>query len=836
MIRPLAVILLACLFAFSAISQNCTLTDVSINSEACNADGSYDIAVSVSPFNTDFDLFVNGQFVGFYQYDSTAILIDSIIGTGIDKDTLVICQNDVDSCCITKIFNNPCLCGFANITADIIDCNEMDSTFFVVLDFDPQNNGTGFTIGGNGSTYGTYEYGDLPVTLGPISTNLSDIEFIFFDSDDVFCFDFIDVGTVDCSIINACNISNVEAIPNDCNADGTFSVDISIEVDNPGTQGFTIQGNGTNYGNFVYGESSYEIGPLVGDCQSIYEFVIIDIENNDCSDFTEFIEVICCDIEPCLLDDLTIEQGCEPFFGFVIDFNHSGNTSDLFDLFIDQMYLGTFAYVDLPIINDFGNPIFDDDFVDVLVVDSEDPGCSTSLSQVEIGCEELCSLSNLLVELHPCNDGSFFIDFEFDANFTAGPNFNLQGNGNVYGTYEYGETFYTAGPFDGDCETIYEFVIVDVTDPDCQSNAIDLLEPVCCMECSITDISVDLVECDFEEMNLVIDFEFEGTTNAQFDVFSREGLFGTFNHTDLPLTLSNFPNTGNQFEFIKICDNDNDDCCHEVEFDLGECWEGFEECTIENVSIEQLECSGDEMSFVLNFDHSGTTNEFFDVFSRDGFFNFFSFSDLPLTITGFPNTGNEFEFIRICENDNNDCCVEFEWDLSDCFNDGECGIEIDNVELIECTFNNIWWSVTVSSVNASSTFSVITGGNTFGPFNYADSPITLQIPNEGLDQYSFIIRDNELDCTSEENTTFLEDPCVLGTTRPLDKSDYTFINNNLQISTDLNVNQIIVYNILGQTVIMNSEQHQLSLAEFHTGIYLIRITIDNVPYLIKLYK
>jgi len=192
--RPIAVILLALLLSISAFSQDCTLSDVDINTEGCNSDGTYDIAVSVSPNNTDFDLFVNGDLWGFYEYDSTAILIDSILGSGIDKDTIVICQNDIDTCCITTVINNPCLCGFAEITADIIDCNEMDSTFSIILDFVPQNNGSGFTIGGNGTTYGTYSYTDIPITLGPISTELQDIEFIFFDTDDVLCFDFIDMS------------------------------------------------------------------------------------------------------------------------------------------------------------------------------------------------------------------------------------------------------------------------------------------------------------------------------------------------------------------------------------------------------------------------------------------------------------------------------------------------------------------------------------------------------------------------------------------------------------------------------------------------------------------
>ncbi len=813
------------------------LTEVMIDSEECNTDGSYDISVLVSPENTDFDLFVNGDFQGFYTSDSTSILIDSIMGTGIDKDTITICQNDIDTCCFTTIINNPCLCGFANMTGEIIDCNEMDSTFSIILDFEPQNNGSGFTVGGNGSTYGSFSYADIPITLGPISTDLQNIEFIFFDNDDVLCFDFIEIGTVDCELINACNITDVVATANDCNSDGTFNVDITFEVVNPGAQGFTIQGNGTNYGTFPYGESLYTLEGINGDCETIYEFIIIDIENNDCSEETGFIEVICCDIEPCAFSDLTIEQGCEPFSGYVIDFNVSGNSSELFDLFIDQMYLGTFAYADLPIISDFGNPVFDDEIVDVLVTDSDNPGCTISLSQVDIGCEELCTLTNLLVELHPCDDGTFFIDFEFDANFTGGTSFNLQGNGNLYGTYEYGETFYTAGPFTGDCETIYEFVIVDTNAPDCQSNTIELLEPVCCDECNISNVSIDLIECNSEELQFILNFDFTGTSNTLFDVFSREGLFGTFTLADLPLTISGFPNTGNQFEFINICINDNDDCCQEFEWDLGECFDEML-CDIDNINIEMIDCNSEEMSFVLDFDFENTSNASFDVFSRDGLFNSYNFVDLPITIADFPNTGNQFEFIRVCENDNADCCEELEWDLGDCYEVEECSITITNIEFLECTFNNIWWIISAEATNAGSTFSVLSGGNTYGPFNYADSPITLQMPLQANnDQYNFTVIDNDLmDCQSQQNTTFLEVDCVTSSEEILDNDSYTFINHKLYIDSKITVTKLTVYNVIGQRVDYSYNTNDISLEKLSHGIYLVAINYSNKQKVIKVFR
>ena len=51
-----------------------------------------------------------------------------------------------------------------------------------------------------------------------------------------------------------CIISNVFAEAGECDSLGYFLVDIEFDVENPMAYNFTIQGNGTNYGSFEYGE------------------------------------------------------------------------------------------------------------------------------------------------------------------------------------------------------------------------------------------------------------------------------------------------------------------------------------------------------------------------------------------------------------------------------------------------------------------------------------------------------------------------------------------------------------------------------------------------------
>jgi len=828
------------LFLLPAFGQ-CELETVEINTGACHNITSYELTLNTQPNDLNVDLFVNSQFLGYFELDSTGLFIDSFPGNGITKDTLLICQNDMDTCCLELLINNPCLCGFANIDYEIYDCDEINETFSIQLDFEPQNNGTSFTLGGNASNYGTFQYSDLPIDVGPLPADNTVYEFIFFDSDDALCFDFIEIGQVDCEEINACSIENVEAEILSCSNSGLFNVQLSFDFTNPSASGFTIQGNGQNYGNFEYDESIafYELGPFAGDCTTLYEFVILDLEDPECTDFVEFDEPVCCDINVCEIWDLTLQQACEPWWGYIVNFEYAHMPSTQFDLFIDQMYLGTFNYTDLPLMDQLGFPMFIDNFVTIEVFDSEDNECNAELDNVEIGCDQFCSITDLFAEAYDCDEGSYVIDFEFNSSFTSN-SFTLYINGIESNSYEYGQTFYTIGPFEDDCETSIELLVVDNQSNSCASEIYTVESPVCCVqpECSISEISIAMLECNAEQMSFVLDFEHIGTVNEFFDVSGRDGFFGFFAFDQLPITITGFPNTGNQFEFIEICENDNEECCQAHEWDLGECFEEPVECNISEISIEMIECNEEEMSFVLDFDYDGTTNEFFDVISRDGSFGFFAFDQLPITITGFPNTGNQFEFIKICESDNEECCKEHEWDLGECFEEPiECNISDISINMIECNEEEMSFVLDFDYVGTTNElFEVTSREGFFGFFAFELLPITItEFPNTG-NQFEFIKiceNDNE-ECCQEHEWDLGECADSVSTDETPDVVDYVFSDPMLKLEAI--PDQVNIYDLSGRLVYGTINETSINLAHLTTGIYIVRVNQNNSNSSFKLFK
>jgi hypothetical protein len=45
---------------------------------------------------------------------------------------------------------------------------------------------------------------------------------------------------------------------------------------------------------------------------------------------------------------------------------------------------------------------------------------------------------------------------------------------------------------------------------------------------------------------------------------------------------------------------------------------------------------------------------------------YFLLAELPLTIEHFPLSGYEEDYIKVCINDNSDCCEAIEWEAPDC--------------------------------------------------------------------------------------------------------------------------------------------------------------------------
>ncbi len=87
-----------------------------------------------------------------------------------------------------------------------------------------------------------------------------------------------------------------------------------------------------------------------------------------------------------------------------------------------------------------------------------------------------------------------------------------------------------------------------------------------CNGCSIYAVNIFTGDCyTTGTYYLFIDFEYSATTNySYFDIYLENNeYFGSIPLSDLPVVILNFPMSGNQNDFIKICIDGGTDCCIE---------------------------------------------------------------------------------------------------------------------------------------------------------------------------------------------------------------------------------------------------------------------------------
>ncbi len=207
-------------------------------------------------------------------------------------------------------------------------------------------------------------------------------------------------------------------------------------------------------------------------------------------------------------------------------------------------------------------------------------------------------------------------------------------------------------------------------------------------ECTIYDLEIITGECnDDNTYSMTINFQYEEIGEQEFfDLYARnDELIGYFPLSSLPLTIINFPSSGEEYDFVKVCINDNPDCCKEIEWLPPNCIGQGSNCEITAINIVAGECSdgGSNYNLLLDFNFENTNGqEFFEVYFRDNvFYDYFPLSALPLSIDNFPSSGLENDFMKIVINDMPECNEVVEWS-NPCYLNTFCYEYVFPIEMI----------------------------------------------------------------------------------------------------------------------------------------------------------
>ncbi|MDQ3015246.1 MAG: T9SS type A sorting domain-containing protein [Bacteroidota bacterium] len=646
-------------------SQPCDITSVSATPLSCNG-FSFNVSVNLTvenPSSPGFTLAGNGIIYGTFLYSQLPVTVGPLLGDNESVYEFIAwdvenpeCQNFTT---MEAIDCGP-ICHFSNGSLELLVCIPPNHAS-VLLDFDHE--GTThpafelYYADGTPTNPGAFLYESLPVQILSLRVNGNEpIELIVCD-DNTDCCETIVLDPIDCNPTN-CEIYNVNVDP-ECLVNN-FVVHIDFEHENSPSDSFTLRGNSINYGTFAYTELPITVGPLNGNSSIQWEFVIRDSELSSCVYEYSLGVYHCpppCDVLNFAVDPLLCIS--DDGYSLLLEMEIEGHGENGFSVFTEDGYYGTHAYEDLPLtlpfINGSGN------FVDyVTVCDNDNIGCCASVGYEALLCAG-CLIYNLEATPQPCTgDGLFSVVLDFDYTNVGSNGFTVSGNGTMYGTFEYEDLPIVIDSFDGSGSQFLEFVVADSQDEFCFA-ALEIGTLGCDDICDIFELTAEPGACTGNNTYIVeVDFGFENVSGNSFDLFANGEFYGFYLYADLPLTLLEFPGSGEGHDTIHVSDNDHPDCGAQIVFEAPSC-----ECSIFDLSFQSIGCTTDSTFGVeVEFFYENLPGEFVDIFFDGVFQGFYNVNEIPILINLHEGSGTGV--LQVCANDLNSCCATVAVELDSC--------------------------------------------------------------------------------------------------------------------------------------------------------------------------
>ena len=439
-------------------------------------------------------------------------------------------------------------------------------------------------------------------------------------------------------------------------------------------------------------------------------------------------------------------------------------------------------------------------------------------------------LGELFVEpFEECNDdGTFNMDISFENISGNDLGFDLLVNGELFDSYSnYPEIFVTVENVAvGEGQEII-ILIVDIQNPECGSSY-TFTAPNCeSTDCNIFDANFQTTPCDLNNINVLIDFEFENTSE-QF-ILGGAGGGQVYNYGDVPFYVGPFEGNGSNLVF-EIVDQQTPDCFEVIELALPNC---EDECEISNILFDQSECDENgNVTVVFNFAYESSSAYF--ILGGAGGGIVYTYVDLPLILNDIPANGETLVY-EIIDGGNENCFGVFEVELLDC----------ENI----CTVNELFAEV-YEDCNDDGTFNVdiefeVTNGNESGFdvfvngefhsyfFSYPSDFVTIVLdvdPNEAVE---IMVADNDnencfatYEITSPDCAGAITNPTheIQATTFDIYIKDATlFIQSDWMPNEPINV---FIFNSTGSVLlneVLDTTTYEKSLKDYPSGIYFVTL-------------
>lgn len=662
----------------------CTIQSLNIENINCNEDSTYNLEVNFSlNIVEDADISVNVNGIDF-EAEQTANNYFFINGITprlqSEFDIITLCVDGFPTCCTSLEYDvstctNPCEIELIEI--DSLECRP-DGTYNLLATYDVLNSDSDFiNVTINNVWFGTFENTGSIVVDSIVPRNNSDYDIIeiCLNSNSGCCSE-IEFLQTDCGPLD-CTIESLDILELTCNPNGTFNLSAEYLVDTSNTFGLEAEINGVNYPIEFDANSRFtisEINPSNNSNNGTLTFCAIG--NISCCIDVEFV-IPTCIAEPCEFTFVEIDSlGClqNGTYGLRIDYeliNETNNT--VIEASVNNRPFESFGNNGFLFLNNITpRTNSDNDIIIICVRDKPDTCVELEYSPPADCIPDECIIETFEIRNTTCNgNGTYDLTAFFDVNIFTGSSITVKINGIGYTPEVDTNSTFTITGITPRPQNDYDIISICINDFTNCCSVLEYRNNICSdLSCEVEFIEIESIAClETGNYDLRASYSIANADNDFVDVFiNNEDV--QFYENSGTLFLENItPHTYSDYDYLKICLNDNPECCMETEF-LRTCDDSTDECTINNLEILDTECISDSLyNLKIAFESNIVTPiELTSYINGVEIAMSSILNQMPIQINDLPmNDTISTNILTICiDNTDSECCAETNFDQPNC--------------------------------------------------------------------------------------------------------------------------------------------------------------------------
>ncbi len=621
----------------------------------------FDLSIDINsfPLIDSFVLIKDSQPLGQYSKNDFPLTLSNLSRNNYSEEyNLILCDAKNKNCCDTIRMSPACTCDINNFNYQITECNELDSTFTILIDFESQFTSESFRIGGNRRNYGQFEYTDLPIRLDNLKSKTGlDYEFIIIDSQNAFCFNALELGNIDSCQFN-CQIGIKDIQFYGCHDDSIF---VRLEIDN---QNGSIEGIDLKRGQTVLFSSKktkkdiYHFGPIATSCNSDVAYSLINKTLAACA--AQFIipARACCGDTTCTLSNIVIEEKCseEGIHFLILNFRNK-NSGPKFALFIGGKEIGSYNYTQLPL-KLLNIPQQNELLIEIR--DTENNQCHLdTLFATQCMLAHPCDLKSWSIKSQECEDDAFYMDIRFDFSGDINSTFVIEVDDYYTDTLLFDQQPWSIGPFDANCKSPFHIRLSHL-DINCVFDTLVFIMTCCKDSCSLSNLKIEEYCGDENIDSIRLNFN-HNRVDGRFKVVINNEEVREFRYEDLPILITDLDAADTLA--ITVFDSQITDCTLMKKW-ISKCKGNQEQCKIFHVEHEVILCDSINYNELrLDFEYAMVSDSFL-IINKDIVIGQWSYDELPIYLKNLANNA-EYD-MSIIDLMDVDCTAAFSFSTYDC--------------------------------------------------------------------------------------------------------------------------------------------------------------------------